>query len=481
MAKIPINNFDKFIKGKVETHQTPVDTDRLWSNIQKTGTGRKAGILPGALLLILISLFVSVHLMNNRNSVENTAKLDDSHLMASAMNTENLPLQTANPERTSTKEISPEIKGDSDAPLGNVAFQVKKQSSSKSRVAKTQIQKNPQAKILHSGTLELVDNSVNVSTETVNEPTLSSNILTESPANHDISSELLSVGQVSLSNKELENFTLSAELDSLANLDIESLQNELFFPEMTLFPNSASRIQRTNYKKGLEIRINGGAGKVIRNMNLINREAEQWMQSRKDNEEQLESFRLGIDVRFKISKNVYFFAGIEDLRINERFNYESFEERTYFKDDELARIVHDEFTYRAEHGKVLTHEEIHKKGTFYNQFRMINIPFGVGLTQQFGRFGLGVEGAILINAFHQFDGKIADAANNLMDLKHAGLKVSQIQTARINGVFSYQLSSRWGLNLITGADLPIKSVQLGQHMSQNYMLFQGNLGICYNW
>lgn len=481
MAKIPINNFDKFIKEKVETHQTRVDTDRLWSNIQRKGLNRKTGILPGALLLILVSLLIGVHLMNERNSIENSANLNDSRGLTSAMNIENVAQQTSNTKLSFPKEASSEKTEGKSIPVKQQVLQIVNNGGTKNNATKKPLQKNLQLSIQAPSAQEAPGNIEIVSAESVNELLTKSDQLAESFVSPDIDSENLSAEHIEFSKEEVENASVSSELGSLTNLDIAALHTEAYLPEMPLLARHASRIQQAKYKKGLGIRISGGAGKVIRNMELLNPEADQWMQSRMNKEHPLESFRWGIDCKLSISKNVYFFAGIEDLRINERFDYVSIEQRTYVKEDELFRLVYDEDSYTVERGPISIYEEIHKNGTFYNQFRMINIPFGLGVTQQFGRFGLGLEGAILVNAFNQIDGKIADAANVLLDMKDAGMKVSQIQTARINGVFTYQLSPGWGLNLITGADLPLKSVQLGQHMSQKYMVFQGNLGICYNW
>ncbi len=481
MAKIPINNFDKFIKDQVEKHQTPVDTDRLWSNIQKTGRSKKTSILPGALLLLLVSLFVSVHLLNKGNALTNTAASRDQKIEISAVSLQEnsrinsgINLQSSMNTRAQSTKIQDDLKS-------SVTFKKTNYSSAKGNAVQTQVDIIPNSGLLSSGNTATAGTeeftATDIETATLSDHTTSLEVSIPINLMMESVSGDLQISQ-NINEEGLSDFTA---LSRLTNYAFQSIQTEFFFPELMLFPQRSTRILHANSKKGFELRLNGGVGMVFRNMELLNPEADQWMQSRMNNEKQLESVRLGLDLKFRITQNVYFFAGMEDFRINERFDYTSVEEITYTKDGLAAREVHDENSFTVEEGPVDIFEEIHKRGTFYNQFRMINIPFGIGVNQRYGRFSLGLEAAVLINAFHRFEGKIADAANALVEMQDVGMKVSQIQTARINGVFSYQLNSRWGLNLYTGADLPLRAVQLDQHMSQSYLVWHGNLGISYNW
>ena len=481
MAKIPLNNFDKFIREKVEMHQTPVDTDRLWSNIQKTGRSKRTGILPGALLLLLVSFFISVHILNDRNLSTNDNKPGSEQVAASSLTIENKDFLNSYSVSSTSFGKNSESNDPSMAMVGSVEVQRVKNTGTKSKLVSTQLKKSllderPYSDS-HSSTLVSEIESITPISELPAESIKTANLL----LTEDENSELFRNDLSQILNFEEANSAIFNELHSLATMDISEIEAKAFFPDLTFLSQHASRIKPVQSNIGFELRLNGGVGKVFRNMDLLNLEAEQWMQSRVETEHQLEAVRLGIDLKINITNNVYFFAGLEDFRINERFDYSSFETRSYTLESEAGKVVEDENSFSFERGRIDIYEEIHKKGTFYNQLRMINIPIGIGVTQQMGRFSLGLEGGILINAFHQFDGKMADASNALIDMKDAGFRMSQIQTARINGVFSYQLSSRWGLNFITGADLPMRSIQLGQHMSQNYLVFQGNLGICYNW
>lgn len=481
MAKIPINKFDKFIKDQVERHQTPVDTDRLWSNIQKVGRSKKTSILPGALLLLLVSLFVSVHLLNKENSLTNNTASRDQKIEISTLSLHENPSKRSglNPNPSiNTKAQSTKIQDDLKS---SVTFKKTNYSSAKGNAVQTNVDLHPDSGLLSAGNTALagteevtatdIETAIASAHTTTFEASIPINLMMESVSGD------LQISQ-NINEERLSDFTA---LSRLTNYAVQGIQTEFFFPELKLFPQSSTRIQHAKSKNGFELRLNGGVGMVFRNMELLNPEADQWMQSRMNNEKQLESVRLGLDLKFRITRNVYFFAGMEDFRINERFDYNSVEEITYTKDGLAAREVHDENSFTVEEGPVDIFEEIHKRGTFYNQFRMINIPFGIGVNQQYGRFSLGLEASVLINAFHRFEGKMANAANALVEMQDVGMKVSQIQSARINGVFSYQLNSRWGLNLFTGADLPLRAVQLDQHMSQSYLVWHGNLGISYNW
>lgn len=479
MAKIPIDNFDEFIRGKAEMHRTPVDTDRLWSNIQRSGSNRKSSILPGALLLLLITFFISVHLLNDDFDFSNqiAAKSDSnynlpappykSHTVKAGMQPVSASNTFSKKETISDVETTPAEKPQQIINVSTKSGISGKDLSQKMHSKLQNVNSKPKTEIVQSQPkIEHDDAFISISA-----PITPIGIV--QTLSDEVHPELKSIST--------ENALDDAIVQLLGFSEIKKLESELFFPALKKDAGKLSRIQHAAPGIEYELRLSAGVGKVFRNMTLINPEAAKWMQARKDKEHPLEAIRGGVDIKFKVSNNIFFFAGLEDFRINERFDYFSVHEITYRKEGQASRIIYDENSFVVENGAVDVIEEIKKRGTFYNQFRMMNIPVGVGLSQQFGRFGIGVEGAILFNVYHQFDGKIANAQNALTDLNEAPFRVSQIQTVRFGGFISYRMSSKWGVNLNTGADLPVRSIQLDQHMSQSYTVWQTNLGISYHW
>lgn len=479
MAKIPIDNFDKFIRDKAEMHRTPVDTDRLWSNIQKSGSSRKSSILPGALLLLLITFFISVHLLNNDFDFSNQlANQSDSNYNLPGTSRSKITTQAAIQPASVANTVSKNMEFSDDQIVSVVNTQSTANPVSEIGISKKGFSPiaNLTPTIIHSKQANETNKS-----ELKNEIIAADTQLSEPIASSEIVELLTNEVRSEHINNEIENALNDAIVQLLDITEFKELESDLFFPAMKQSKGHIIRIQHAAPGIGYELRLSAGVGKVFKNMALINPEAAKWMQARTDNEHPLEALRLGMDMKFKVSNNVYFFAGLEDFRVNERFDYFSVQEITYRKEGQASRVIYDENSFVIENGAVDVIEEIKKRGTFYNQFRMINIPVGIGLSQQFGRFGLGIEGAILVNVYHEFDGKMANAQNTLIDLNEAPFRVSQIQTVRLGGFLSYRMSSKWGLSLNTGADLPVRSIQLDQHMSQSYTVWQTNLGISYYW
>ncbi len=210
-------------------------------------------------------------------------------------------------------------------------------------------------------------------------------------------------------------------------------------------------------------------------------------QRRKNTEKQQESWTSGFQFGMYFNQKWFITAGLEYLRINERFS-ENYENIFTELQNVTAVIIEDTNGNIIETQSRMTNVEVTEKyrRLISNRHHYINTPIGIGLLQRNKHSSYSFAGGINLVLMHDFSGVIYNSDLSLIDLRKdhlEGLKSSiykEKQSAFIwlSGNYRKQLSPFTEWSIMARLQVPTSSMTAEDYaLQQRYILLQLGLGM----
>ena len=494
------DNFEKYIQEQFHDHRLAVNTEEIWSAVEKElpKTDRPfpwLGISLSA-LVILLTGFLLFSLSNNSSSHSKSLAITSSNNTApenKPSNTVVIPVNENDKASSETKNYSPSSEENIETPLSS------------------------------PGSSSIVGNSVSSNVTFANSGQKRNNVTTgfsnevlrqqesKSTSGSEINTGSLTAGS------EATKTTTSADNKSFANLDHNDHGNTVFSSieeneqkfaavskslsiteERTTIPSisllrsrfvvdalddqSSLTLSLPELKncysfanKSLAISMDLYTGLHYAHKNLSNTSSglEEYANSRSNTESYLEAFDAGLGINFIHRKGYMLSTGINFRQINEEFNFFAVQTETRF-DSIVVRIEIDSAgmadTIRAWRPvTVRRSQEI----LTYNSYQMVDIPLSLGYQFHKGDWTIEAQAGAMFNVLYRQRGEVLDPNLNVVNIEQNKLIKDRIGISAYLGIKAlYPLNERLSVYAEPYARVNLKDITVdGYALNQTYNSF----------
>lgn len=157
----------------------------------------------------------------------------------------------------------------------------------------------------------------------------------------------------------------------------------------------------------------GGPSVLIKNLTSNQVGQETYLSQRESSENALESLRAGLQAKYRLENGLYFKAGLEWSRFQERLTYTTSADTSYTISDQLIKIIVDsQGDSIPVYGDLTVTESRTRSWKVYNNYEFFNVPLHVGYERPYKRWVFSAELGAHINLAFKFDGEVLDPEGN---------------------------------------------------------------------
>ncbi|MFK8104182.1 MAG: hypothetical protein AB8G15_16765 [Saprospiraceae bacterium] len=461
----------RFMKDKVYRHQSTTDAEALWQKIavaQNEKPTRRKGMLFwmwGATMVLLLGgllatksyWFAEQQIDLATSTILPTVKTTEAKIEGNRIAADQLEISTA----TRKKKIA--------TPIASNPAEITQ--------ATTMVRTELQAK-----------NTTNIVKPVVVAKKHSDVILNTTSVTESESQGLTAVSPVktTAANRQSFNNKLNREILSLLPaLTLPTLASEEVY---AIKPGVWAAADRTNARNAFEysVGLNLIYGSSLKTLATKSDETQGLLDLRRNSETRLEVLAARLDFKMEHHSGLYGKIGLEYEQINERFDFDFIETRTYLDDNQLLEIIYDVNGVPMEvYGTGEVTEILEYKKKVYNSYRMIDIPLLVGYTFKGGDFSLFLESGVAMNINFAPEGELFNASGEPVKLAEEKENIfkTNVGISVLAGIgLSYQLSEQFSLSFSPRIKVRPNSITTDAYpLTQKYTNTAIQLGMRYQW
>ncbi len=466
----------RFMKDKVYRHQSTTDAEALWQKIavaqNEKPTRRKAiffWIWGAGMVLLLGGLLATKSYWFTKQQV--------------AMTTAPAVLPTANVNKVKLEENT-----STSNQLTTSTPTVKEKyptlilpSLTKTTQTGTIIKTETQGK---TTTNNIVTPPI-VIPQRLSELTLNAASETETEAS---SQRLVGASSAKATAERSEPFNKKSDEKILALLPAVTLSALAKTEATAIKPGIWASADRTNARTTFEysVGLNLIYGSSLKTLATKSDEAQSLLDLRRNSETRLEVLGVGLDFKMEHRSGLYGRIGLEYEQINERFDFDFVETRTYLDDNQLLEIIYDVNGVPMEvYGTGEVTEILEYKKKVYNSYRMIDIPLLLGYTFKGGDFSLFLESGVAMNISFAPEGELFNASAEPIELAEEKDDIfkTNLGISVLAGIgLSYQFSEQFSLYFSPRIKFRPNSITTDAYpLTQKYTNTAIQLGMRYQW
>ena len=412
------SHIDDIFKAGLKEHQTPIDNDALWTAINKPSSKKRGYVylkllslaivaisLASALLFIGTSDKTSIHTTENFSST-NTEALSASENSSQIKENDSDKLQknTSTPADKESNLPQDKINGAKNSPIANRG---KKQSESiKDR-----------SNLKSSQGRSTIKNKSTPISDDMNE-THTTDEITQIYTHRSSDSH-----QLTKKNKTIANQKTNANLAPSSTIvqqqphllkKINALDSEtgyLIYNRDKIENNK--KVECYSYSKKpamISIETYGIVDFVLPSMSAES-DVENYLSERKESQTQLEGYRAGLRLKYKLPNSIYIKAGMEYGHLRERFSKETSSTITEILPDQLLEIIEKNDTTIYIYGDAPVTTISTKKWRVNNSYKTLGVPVLIGYDYHGRKLTYGIELGAIYNFHYCFDGYLLNNAS----------------------------------------------------------------------
>jgi len=412
------NKLDKIIKEGLEDYRSPLDKQALWQAIRDDVPRQKPPFLRLLTLGFIIGVGVASilwYINNESRQVSSSQRKVESSELSTEVNLQ---------DRQSVEgtEIGAKIASTAPTPASQYATETPlsvttslstslKKSESKTTSPSQYTTARPTEKATSNVTL------TKLATELISPHRLADQHQTSS--NNDSSLNQLDADKAtSTPYQTIEQNSTQVGLNSLDLISPSALEFSYSQPDisaMLLIPTKEVECYDYNKKKGIFSAEVYGLVDYVHNRMTSNAEQEAYLSERKKSQTQLEGYRSGIRLKYRLPIGLYVKSGIEAGLIRERFRVSVFETTVETLPNQLLETIEKNDSTIYIYGNKEVTIDTEKRWRIENSYRSIGVPVLLGYEFNKGKFLLGLEGGAIYNLGYYFSGHLLDNASAPVD------------------------------------------------------------------
>lgn len=400
-------SLEEYLKGRIRGHREPIDTNDLWESLNLEPKRKKKPWWILGVVVLLIGTCVGIqqfpvkngtftysnHNIEQNQANEQTSTIDDTNL--SAINDKET--QSLNNKSAKKSQLTTES--------NNTTSSIGKTQTTKAQINKASTaasQSTATTKPLASNQLKSNNQSNTTNFKQIIASKAKPNQTEYSAAASTINTRLteeLSMQATDVNNAiDPMNISLLGGILELLNIDRRKLKLK-----------KAQEV-KSNIRKHSpwSIELLSGLYYVDRDLILDNENFANHLAIRNMTETSLESNMIGIHGRCQLHKNVYVKLGIEQQKINERFNLQITNDSTFIKEEEPIVLLVEETgdTAVLEVGAAEILQSKTEVWEHYNNHSYVNIPVTLGFQASFSSWKIFAEAVPMVSLYRGFTGKM---------------------------------------------------------------------------
>ncbi len=453
------DRLDRFIKGKVQNHQTVSDTDLLWQKIQAKQAAKKKDKRRFFFIwffagLLLISSGLGLFFYANGSTEKATTLVTPSSV-------NNDPVQSP----TSLVEPVSESKAMENNPKEKELNLIEQNNKIKKEIKIKNIDLLKE-EIIYSGS----DTPTSFDQESLNLKESKDTVSTNKAFKNIIPDDQ----NLAPSNS---NFTALAALPfRIIEIDYSNTSDQ-FEKENKTFPKLKNPKQ---YNLATELFFNYGlVNKSLKSNNQA------YLNIRDSLETPMDVISAGLNFRIQHKSNFYLKTGLEYQQINERFENYTTWDSTVIEPNQIIEIIYNmDGTSTNTIGDGLVDESYYSSKKIYNRYRSIELPILIGYSSSEQRLNWFLEGGLALNLWFKPGGEtLSESGHSILLKEDQSYFKSRTGLSLISAIgLSYQLNDRFNLSAAPNFKYQLSSVSSGINpVDQKYLTVGLRMGIGYYW
>ncbi len=503
-------DFDKKLKQDLDSYQSPINIDEIWSAIEpdvdliNAKKRRKKRFFfiwffAGLILLSSAGYLYSLYQLENQSPIAKEHSKKEVPLASIKKTEVAVDAETDQITKLSEAAILPNTsnlnskKENKNTPSLNSQELLKQEidnasSNSVSNNSNQAGEKNIDASFVNSSSI--ADFDIKLKTTTLSTNTVDNSKVESTERFNDLVEEFKPSKPVETSKKlELEKTTSLSSLDAIeieAQVENGILNLEDLFVLTEEEKEASTKKKKPSAKKKMQyfIEMNSGVSAAFRSLKDPSGSNANLLQLREEFEHTLEAVHGGFQVGLHFPKSdLAFSTGIQYTQITDYLEIN--DSRSVF--DTIPDGI--QFYYRnldneiiPYHGEVINEEVITRRKKTYNEFVFIDIPLLVGIQKNVGsseRLGLGVQTGVFVNIALNASGEIINEDSEVEDLSPSfNSKMGVSYYLGLTSAYAFGENKKLSLQLSPSFRYIPKSLTVDSYgLTQKYSLLGVNIGL----
>ena len=419
------NNLDNYIKTTLINHQTPIDSDALWSSIESSKK-RANGIKLLALLIILVLVgSMSIYMLSEHNinpdqkmvaivsDQESDNQGSQTQLLGSEFNDEKSDYNSESKPSASTSVVNSEDYKTTNQNFKTLEKKLNyKETTNQTKSYTTFTKSKSEVKNINQVSHEDAADIINV----------------ESDIKQSESGEV--------NNTDVMN-SISPEFNSLNPLESITPTLETSTEDFTSVMSTTECPTFGNKKKTILAEVYTTLDYILQNYSASSPDSENYLEERKATQSYRPSYTLGAQLKYLFDNGLFIKAGLEYSNARERFRYRQETITTEILPNQIIGIHIDQFTGDSTiilgNAPVTTIEPTNWR--VKNSYRSMGVPIFVGYQMTNGPWFYSAEIGIVYNFKFDFNGFLLD---------------ENLTPTKVDNYFVSKTNINYGLGLTAG-------------------------------